>query len=125
MPLTMARPWKHHNGVYYTRKGVPARLRSLVGKWTVMVSLGTSDPDEARRRHPEAIREIEARWAALEAGPVVLSEREAHELAAPAHDRWIALHRDNPSQNFWRTDLFARLWRPRRVGLWGRPDVVH
>jgi hypothetical protein len=30
MPLPMARPWKHHNGVYYARKGVPAHLR---GSW--------------------------------------------------------------------------------------------
>ena len=125
MPLAMARPFKHHNGVYYARKGVPAHLRPLVGKWTEMVSLGTKDPEEARRRHPKAIREIEARWAALEAGPISLSEREAHELAAPACDRWIALHRDNPSTNFWRTELFPRLWLRRRVGLWGRSDVVH
>lgn len=125
MPLPMARPFKHHNGVYYARKGVPAHLRSLVGKWTEMVSLGTKDPEEARRRHPEAIREIEERWAALGAGPKALSEREAHELAAPTCERWIALHRDNPSTNFWQTELFPRLWQRRRVGLWGRPDVVH
>ncbi|TXN82581.1 site-specific integrase [Methylobacterium sp. WL8] len=125
MPLPMARPWKHHNGVYYARKGVPEHLRPLVGKWTEMVSLGTKDPDEARLRHPEAIRDIEKRWAALEAGPRALSEREAHELASPAHDRWIALHRENPSLNFWRTNLFERLWQQRRKGLWRRPDVVH
>lgn len=125
MPLPMARPFKHHNGVYYARKGVPAHLRLLVGKWTEMVSLGTKDPEEARRRHPEAIREIEERWAALEAGPRGLSEREAHELAAPACDRWIALHRDNSSTNFWQAELFPRLWQRRRVGLWGRPDVIH
>ncbi|MET7244432.1 site-specific integrase [Methylobacterium sp. EM32] len=125
MPLPMARPWKHHNGVYYARKGVPAHLRPLVGKWTVMVSLGTKDPDEARRLHPEAIHEIDEWLAALEAGPKALSEREAHELASPVRDDWIALHRDNPSRNPWRTDLFERLWRNRRAGLWGRPDLIH
>jgi integrase len=35
-------------------------------------------------------------------------------LAAPAHDSWLAQHRDNPSeQTFWRTDLAERLWIPR------------
>ncbi|WP_238192744.1 site-specific integrase [Methylobacterium frigidaeris] len=121
----MARPWKHHNGVYYARKGVPAHLRPLVGKWTVMVSLRTKDPDEARRLHPEVIREIEEWLAGLEAGPRVLSEREAHELVFPMQDDWVALHRDNPSRNPWRTDLFERLWRNRRAGLYGRSDLIH
>ncbi|TXN74261.1 site-specific integrase [Methylobacterium sp. WL8] len=126
MPLPMARPWKHpDSGIYYVRKAVPARLRALVGKSLENVSLGTHDPEEARRRHAKAILEIEERWEALQAGPKALSEREAHELAAPAQDRWIALHRDNPSLNFWQTDLFERLWQQRRKGLWGRPDVVH
>ena len=126
MPLPMARPWKHpDSGIYYVRKAVPARLRSLVGKSLEKVSLGTHDPEEARRRHAKAVLEIEQRWETLQAGPKELSEREAHELAAPAHDRWIALHRDNPSRNFWRTDLYERLWQQRRKGLWGRPDVVH
>lgn len=126
MPLPMARPWKHpDSGIYYVRKAVPTALQPLVGRAIEKLSLRTKDPEVARARFVDAVREIEARWAVLAAGPQELSEREAHELAAPAHDRWIALHRDNPSQNFWRTDLFARLWQPRRVGLWGRPDVVH
>lgn len=37
----------------------------------------------------------------------------------------MALYRDNPSRNPWRTDLFERLWRNRRAGLWGRPDLIH
>lgn len=126
MPLPMARPWKHpDSGIYYVRKAVPAQLQPLVGRAIEKLSLRTKDPEVARARFADAIREIEARWATLASDPQELSEREAHELAAPAHDRWIALHRDNPSQNLWRTDLFARLWQPRRVGLWGRPDVVH
>jgi transposase len=63
-----------------------------VGKWTVMVSLGTKDPDEARRLHPEAIREIEEWLAALEASPKALSEREAHELASPGGaEHWAVI----------------------------------
>ena len=126
MPLPMARPWKHpDSGIYYVRKAVPVPLRPLVGRAIEKLSLRTKDPEVARARFVGAVHEMEARWATLAAGPTVLSEREAHELAAPAHDRWIALHRDNPSQNFWKTDLFPRLWQRRRVGLWGRPDVVH
>ncbi|WP_156295662.1 hypothetical protein [Methylobacterium aquaticum] len=63
--------------------------------------------------------------AALEAGPKELSEREAHELASRVRDDWVALHRDNPSRNPWRTDLLERLWWNRRAGLWGRPDLIH
>jgi hypothetical protein len=37
----------------------------------------------------------------------------------------VALRRDDPSRNPWRTDLFERLWRNRRAGLWGRPDLFH
>ncbi|TNC14952.1 hypothetical protein FF100_05090 [Methylobacterium terricola] len=104
---------------------MPAHLRPLVGKWTVMVSLETRDPDEARRLHPEAIREIEEWLATLEAGPKAPSEREAHDFASPVRDDGVALHRDNPSRTPWRTDLFVRLWRNIRAGLRGRPDLIH
>ncbi|UHC19412.1 site-specific integrase [Methylobacterium currus] len=126
MPLPMARPWKHpDSGIYYVRKAVPVSLRSLVGRSIEKLSLRTKDPDEARARFADAVREIEARWATLAAGPSALSEREAHELASPVWGDWVALHRDNPSRNPWRTDLFERLWRNRRAGLWGRPDLIH
>ena len=62
MPLPMARPWKNHSsGVYYVRKAVPARLDGLVGKSREKDSLGTQYPGEARRRHTEAVIEIERR----------------------------------------------------------------
>ncbi|WP_425463280.1 DUF6538 domain-containing protein [Methylobacterium terricola] len=47
MPLSDGLSLKHHNGVYSARKDVPAHLRPLVGKWTVLVRLGTKDPAEA------------------------------------------------------------------------------
>ncbi|MCK1712801.1 MULTISPECIES: DUF6538 domain-containing protein [unclassified Bradyrhizobium] len=78
MPLAMSRPWKHPNsGVYWLRKGVPEDLRALVGKREEKRSLGTRDPIEAKRKHAEALAEIEERWANLRAGPKVLTEREA------------------------------------------------
>lgn len=110
MPLPMARPWKHpDSGICYVRRAVPARLRALVGKSLEKYSLGTHDPEEARRRHATDVLEIDERWETLQAGPKELSAREAHELAVPAHHRWIALHRENPRQNFWQTNLFERL----------------
>ena len=82
MPLAMSRPWKHpDSGVYWLRKGVPDDLRALVGKREEKRSLGTRDPVEAKRRHAEALAEIEERWANLRLGPKILTEKEAHQLA--------------------------------------------
>lgn len=112
MPLAMSRPWKHpDSGVYWFRRGVPADLRALVGKREEKRSLQTKDPAIAKKRHAEALAEVEARWANLRAGPQTLSERQAHEIAAPWHDRWLATYKDNPSaQTTWRVDLADRLW---------------
>jgi integrase len=114
MPLAMSRPWKHPNsGVYWLRKGVPEDLRALVGKREEKRSLQTRDPAEAKRRHAEALAELEVRWANLRAGPKSLTEREAHQLAAPYHDRWLVQHRDNPGgQTVWDTELGPRLFLP-------------
>jgi hypothetical protein len=107
MPLAMSRPWKHpSSAVFWLRKGVPEDLRKLVGKREEKRSLQTRDPAEAKRRHAEALAEIEARWANLRAGPKALTEREAHQMAMPIHDRWLQQHRDNPSQQTaWNVDL--------------------
>lgn len=114
MALTMARPWKHpKTGIYWLRRGVPEELRPLVGKREEKRSLGTRDPDEARRRHAEALADLEKRWASLRAGPRRLSEREAHELAADVHNRWLATHQDEPSeQTFWPIDIGAKVFAP-------------
>jgi integrase len=114
MPLAMSRPWKHPNsGVYWLRRGVPEDLRALVGKREEKRSLQTRDPVEAKRRHAEALAEIELRWANLRAGPKTLTENEAHQMAATVHDRWLQHHQDNPSdQTSWRTDLADRLFAP-------------
>lgn len=47
-------------------------------------SLQTRDPSEAKQRFAKALAELEARWANLRAGPKLLTEREAHQLAAVA-----------------------------------------
>src|SRR5882757_5624233 len=116
MPLAMSRPWKHpSSGVYWLRKGVPEDLRKLVGKREEKRSLQTRDPVEAKRRHAEALAEIEGRWANLRAGPKALTEREAHQLAVTVHDRWLQQHQENPSQQTaWNVDLANRLFAPPR-----------
>jgi hypothetical protein len=113
MPLSMSRPWKHpDSGVYWFRRAVPADLRARVGKREEKRSLQTKDPSIARRRHAEALAEVEARWANLRGGGRTLSERETHELAAVSHDRWLELYKNNPSeQTTWRVDLGDRLWQ--------------
>lgn len=116
MPLAMSRPWKHpRSGVYYLRKGVPDDLRQLVGKREEKRSLETRDPAEAKRRHAEALADVEVRWANLRAGPKALTEREAHRLAMTVHDRWLRQHQENPSQQtVWNVDLADRLFAPPR-----------
>jgi hypothetical protein len=116
MPLAMSRPWKHpRTGVYYLRKGVPDDLRQLVGKREEKRSLETRDPAEAKRRHAEALADVEVRWANLRAGPKALTEREAHQLVLPVHDRWLQQYQENPSQQIaWNVGLADRLFAPPR-----------
>jgi hypothetical protein len=111
----MSRPWKHpKTGVYWLRKRVPLDLRARVGKREEKRSLKTRDPAEAKRRHLQALSDLEVQWANLRAGPCTLTEREAHDLATVVHDHWLEIHRDNPSeQNVWPTSLGERVFRPR------------
>ena len=113
MVLAMSRPQLHpRSRVYWLRKRVPADLVAVVGRREVTFSLGTRDPDEAKRRNARELLKLEERWAGLRAGPRTLTEREAHELAVEIHDRWLSEFRDFPSrQTFWRTDLGDELWR--------------
>jgi hypothetical protein len=114
MALTMARPWKHpKTGVYWLRRGVPEDLRALVGKREEKKSLGTKDSAEAKRLHAIALAELEKRWARLKAGPRSLTERESHDMAAVVHDRWLEMHRDEPSQQtFWPVHVGATVFAP-------------
>ncbi len=124
----MARPFKHpKTGIFWFRKAAPEDLRGLVGKREEKRSLQTRDPQEARRRHAEVLSEVEARWAALRAGPQTLSEREAHELALVCYEQWLENYRDNPSQQvFWPIEVGESVFAPPppfdprnpRAGLW-------
>jgi hypothetical protein len=112
MALAMARPWKHpKTGIFGLRKRIPVDLRPVIGKREEKQSLGTRDPNGAKRIHAQALAELAERWANLRSGPKALSEREAHELVAPAYEWWVNAHRDNPSdQKMWRTARFGELW---------------
>ncbi len=62
MPLPMERPG---SGTCYVREAVPISLRPLIGRAIEKLSLRTKDPEVARIRCADAVREIEARWAML------------------------------------------------------------
>jgi hypothetical protein len=102
----MARPWQHpRTGIFWLRKRAPADLVPIVNRREEKRTLGTRDPAEAKKRHAEALAELERRWEQLRAErqpkpelqETSLSEREAHRIA-----EW---------QTFWQTDLFDRLWQ--------------
>jgi hypothetical protein len=78
----MSRPQKHPNsGVYWLRKRVPDDLWALVGKREEKLSLGTRNPEEAKRRHAQALIEIEARWANLRGGARTLTRQELEQIS--------------------------------------------
>jgi hypothetical protein len=106
-------------------KRVPKDLIPVVGRELVQQTLDTRDPAEAKRRLVAALTKLEEQWASLRAGPTVLSEREAHELAADSYNRWLAIHRDEPSQQTaWRTDLFERMWVVQPIDFSAKPDAL-
>lgn len=113
MPPCNATSLEHpHSGVDWLRKGVPEDLRMPVGQREQKRGLQARDPIEAKQRHAEALAEIEARWANLHAGPKVLTEPEAHQIAIVVHDRWLERHMDNPSQQTaWNVDLSDRVFK--------------
>ncbi len=82
MALSMSRPIKHHKtGIFWLRKRVPKELVPIIGKAEVSRSLETRDPTEAKRRHIQALAELEDQWTNLRAGPKTLSEREAQTVS--------------------------------------------
>jgi hypothetical protein len=133
MTLSMARPWKHPNsGVYWLRKRVPDDLRALVGKREEKRSLGTRNPEEAKRRHAQLLIELDARWSNLRAGPRKLTEREASAISAKIYDQQIARYAENPSeQKAWNVEIGKTLWVetpiPKLVNektMWPAPGLV-
>lgn len=70
----MTRPWKHPNsGFYWFRKRVPDDLRQIIGKREERFSLGTREPNEAKRLHALKLAEVEERWSISGGGQQSLS----------------------------------------------------
>jgi len=84
----------------------PAFSGSASGSRTIYVSFSESARrsrasalailTETKLVHARALAELGARWANLRSGPRAVSDREAHELVAPAYEWWVNAHRDNP-----------------------------
>ncbi|ESX64346.1 hypothetical protein X758_31730 [Mesorhizobium sp. LSHC416B00] len=128
MVLAMSRPTKHpKTGVYWFRKRVPADITALTGRKEAIKTLGTKDPEEAKRKYIEVLAEFEREWARIRLGgsltrrddpnggidgtPRLITDREAHVFAQTVHDEWIARFRDNPSEQLhWHTDLYEGMW---------------
>jgi hypothetical protein len=93
---------------------VPDDLRELVGKREEKHSLKTKNASEAKKLMAQALLDLDQYWTNLRRGPVFLNEADAHALAAPVYDRWIAIHADNPSeQRIWNTEIgVAGVWDP-------------
>ncbi|WP_198371395.1 DUF6538 domain-containing protein [Roseomonas rosulenta] len=61
MVLTMTRPTKRpRSAVYRARKAVPQGLRAVVGKRELIETLGTRDPQEAKRLLPAVLARFDA-----------------------------------------------------------------
>ena len=116
MVLPMTRPYKHsETGVYWLRKRVPADLIDKVRPKIVTQTFNTKDPEEAKRRLPQVLADLEAKWATLRVEPRTITDREAHLLAREVGDNWLSTYRDNPSEQFsWHTNLFENLFAARR-----------
>lgn len=134
MVLAMSRPFKHpKTGVYWLRKRLPADIAGSTGRSIITKTLGTKDPEEAKRKHAAVLAELEFEWAQIrlrgraqidQNSPNAvadtdfghhtaryITDREAHLLAKPIHDKWLADFHENPSEQLhWHTNLYEGMW---------------
>jgi integrase len=128
----MSSPHRHpRTGVYKFRKRVPERLRGLVGRTEITISLGTRDPREARRLHAEVAAQVEREWAALAAEPVaapalrrvVLTAKQAHALAGEAYRSIVARLDEDPGSPRMSGLFAARARTAHNLARRGRLDM--
>jgi integrase len=103
--MRMATPWKHpDSSIYYFRRAVPNELRKKIGKTMIKESLGTRDPNKARRLFLIKQNECESLFESARTGSIITKKR-ALELAG----NWLrkkldedGLQRDksNPEPSF-------------------------
>ncbi|TPI29040.1 hypothetical protein FJW07_30595 [Mesorhizobium sp. B3-1-9] len=129
MVLAMSRPVKHRKtGVYWFRKRLPADITALTGRKEVNKTLGTKDPEEAKRKYAEVLAEFEADCSRIRLGSAdyqlrkqstegspsptrPITDREAHSLAQTVHDEWLAKFYDSPSEQLhWHPDFYDGMW---------------
>jgi len=79
-----------HNSTNNDADNLAWLLRIVLGKLEEKRSLGTKNASEAKVLLAQALSELDQKWANLRRGPKVLTETEAHELAAPV--RWPIRH---------------------------------
>lgn len=114
----MLGPWKHPNGVFYFRRGVPERLRKIVGKREERISLNTRDPAAAKLQFLDVAKAVQDRWHALEAQsiapspePLRLTTIQVHGLAGEMYREIVAEHRAEPgSPERWTEALGKIQW---------------
>lgn len=67
--------WRHpKTGIYYFRRGVPARLRLAIGKTMTLASLGTKDVAEAKRLAVKKAAEVDRQFRDAVASAVPKAE---------------------------------------------------
>jgi integrase len=109
----MARPWKHpDSGYYWFRKRVPDDLRDAIGKREERFSLGTREPNEAKRLHAQKLAEVEERWSNLRRGQRPLSPDDMAREAAAIGDHVRRQLDADPYQSLpWDVEVGASLWK--------------
>jgi integrase len=97
MRQLMPQPWKHpKTGVYYFRKVVPERLRGVVGRREIKLSLRTKDPRAAKLRYPEAASRADQILQRADGGTVRLTHKQVLALAGEWYRRALAAREDEP-----------------------------
>jgi hypothetical protein len=92
------------------RRRVPANVQKALaslpkeqrpagwGKTEIVISLGTADRAEAKRKCPDVAAEVERRFTALLTGARRLTVKEAHSLARDIYEAFAEGLEDNPGQ---------------------------
>lgn len=98
------------------RRRIPADLRQAIavlpegqrpkgwGRNEIVISLGTADRAEAKRRHAEVAADVERRFEALRSGARQLTQKEANALAGTLYRDFADTMEDNPgsADAWWR-----------------------
>jgi hypothetical protein len=97
MRQLMPQPWKHpKSGVYYFRKVVPERLRPIVGRREIKVSLNTKSLRDAKLRYPEAAAWADRMLQQAQGGMIRLTNKQILALAAEWYKRQLAARENEP-----------------------------